>query len=35
MFIFAKGKSYTTSSCLTPPGLEGSKGKMVVAVRYK
>ena len=23
------GKSYTTSSCWTPPGLEDSKGKMV------
>ena len=26
---FAAGKSYTTSSCLTPPGSEGSKGTMV------
>ena len=24
--IFAAGKSYTTSSCRTPPGPEGSKG---------
>jgi len=27
--IFAPGKSYTTSSCLTPPGSEESKGTMV------
>ena len=25
--IFAAGKSYTTSSCRTPPGPEGSKGR--------
>ena len=25
--IFAAGKSYTTSSCQTPPGSEGSKGR--------
>ena len=24
---FALGKSYTTSSCQTPPGPEGSKGR--------
>jgi len=24
---FAAGKSYTTSSCWTPPGSEGSKGR--------
>jgi len=24
---FAVGKSYTTSSCWTPPGSEGSKGR--------
>ena len=27
--IFAKGKSYTTSSCRTPPGSEGSKGRQL------
>jgi hypothetical protein len=27
--IFAAGKPYTTSSCITPPGPEGSKGTVV------
>jgi len=27
--IFARGKSYTTSSCWTPPGSEGSKGRQL------
>jgi len=29
IYKFAPGKSYTTSSLQTPPGLEGSKGKLV------
>jgi len=26
---FVRGKSYTTSSCWTPPGSEGSKGRQL------
>jgi len=27
VYTFVPGKSYTTSSCWTPPGPEGSKGR--------
>jgi len=29
VLLLHRGKSYTTSSCLTPPGSEESKGTMV------